>query len=574
MSLFRLRSVLIIALILLNLPYIILADPIQQGTIVLNGPRLSMYLHHLRPNTPLNGDTFVSAGLMYNVDPRLVAGIALAETQLGTDGSACTAVNNAFNWFKCLPSRTCTSSDSAQIKCQRSAYQSWDQGIQDVTKWIRRSKFYFSSGKDVTLEKIRDTYCCPTPGCDPPNFCNLNPSQGCCPWLPNVAKIYDWSVSFPNITPLPGNRADLGFNCGNGVCDQLNTSHNKVPFDLEACTPNDPCPGACSLDCRIQNQPPTITGLTPDPTSVQAGGQSMISVVASDPDDPTGDSLTYMWSVESDCGSLSSMTGKEPKVWTAPDTASTCTVSVTVTDPTGASAMQSVDIEVTLAPSTAFKVGNRIQVNTGDGSHLNVRSSPGGSAVGQQPDGTLGTVIDGPQFVDGRWWWQVDFDTGMDGWVAEDFIDTLPLPSIPLSYASFSVFNRTTPTSATGVAAGGAVSVLNRTGPSAGGAGERVATIDNLNVRNAPGLSATVLGVQPPGTLGTVIGGPVFADGFRWWRVDFDTGVDGWVVQDFLEPPLEHIQSVHTTLAVFNSTAPDAISGHTEGPVFSVDNLP
>jgi hypothetical protein len=174
---------------------------------------------------------------------------------------------------------------------------------------------------------------------------------------------------------------------------------------------------AASTSPSHPNTPPTITSLTANPMSVQVNGQSTISVMASDSD---GDPLIYSWLFT--CGALSGTTGAANKTWTAPSTAGTCTVSVTVTDPAGASALQSVDINVTPAPSTNFATDDRVQVNTGDGSNLNVRSTPNGAVVGQQPNSTLGTIIGGPVFANGIWWWHVDFDTGADGWVAEDFL--------------------------------------------------------------------------------------------------------------------------------------------------------
>lgn len=93
------------------------------------------------------------------------------------------------------------------------------------------------------------------------------------------------------------------------------------------------------------NSPPTITSFTATPLSVSVGGQSIISIEASDPDN---DPLTYAWSAT--CGALSSTTGPEDKTWTAPASSGTCTISVTVTDPFGTSATASVDVAVTAPP--------------------------------------------------------------------------------------------------------------------------------------------------------------------------------------------------------------------------------
>ena len=66
------------------------------------------------------------------------------------------------------------------------------------------------------------------------------------------------------------------------------------------------------------------------------------------------------------------------------------------------------------APSTKFKIGDRVQVT----SKANVRSAPlnTGTVSGTRPKGT---VTEGPSYWKSEWWWQIDFDSGTDGWVAE-----------------------------------------------------------------------------------------------------------------------------------------------------------
>ncbi|MCA9361368.1 metallophosphoesterase [Candidatus Kaiserbacteria bacterium] len=66
-------------------------------------------------------------------------------------------------------------------------------------------------------------------------------------------------------------------------------------------------------------------------------------------------------------------------------------------------------------------------------------------------------------------------------------------------------------------------------------AGSRVETTDILNVRDPYGLSGSLLGTQPAGAVGTVLNvSPASADGYIWIPVDFDSGVDGWVAEQFL----------------------------------------
>jgi pectate lyase len=63
---------------------------------------------------------------------------------------------------------------------------------------------------------------------------------------------------------------------------------------------------------------------------------------------------------------------------------------------------------------------------------------------------------------------------------------------------------------------------------------DRIHTTASVDVRCTPSASGILLGTQPDGSHGTIIDGPIAADGFIWWRVDYDDGPDGWSVEDFL----------------------------------------
>lgn len=89
-------------------------------------------------------------------------------------------------------------------------------------------------------------------------------------------------------------------------------------------------------------------------------------------------------------------------------------------------------------------------------------------------------------------------------------------------------------------------------------AGDRVKVTSPLNVRNAPSTAADILGTQSQGTLGTVTGGPTFANNFFWWYVNYDNIINGWSVEDNLQifseappvippPPPENLLPVTTT---------------------------
>jgi hypothetical protein len=67
------------------------------------------------------------------------------------------------------------------------------------------------------------------------------------------------------------------------------------------------------------------------------------------------------------------------------------------------------------------------------------------------------------------------------------------------------------------------------------GDGVRV-TRGPLNVRDLPSLRkpAKVLGTQPTNALGVVIDGPKRADNYNWWKINYNTGVDGWSTENYL----------------------------------------
>ncbi|MES2355275.1 MAG: fibronectin type III domain-containing protein [Pseudomonadota bacterium] len=74
--------------------------------------------------------------------------------------------------------------------------------------------------------------------------------------------------------------------------------------------------------------------------------------------------------------------------------------------------------------------------------------------------------------------------------------------------------------------------------------GNRVRVTSAANVRVIPSATITtvpatkqpnLLGTQAAGAVGSVVGGPKIADGYTWWRLDYDTGVDGWTIDSFLQ---------------------------------------
>jgi hypothetical protein len=59
---------------------------------------------------------------------------------------------------------------------------------------------------------------------------------------------------------------------------------------------------------------------------------------------------------------------------------------------------------------------------------------------------------------------------------------------------------------------------------------------ENLNLRQGPSTSETIIAKLQPGEYVEIIDGPVSADGYTWWRLNLLTGShtvsEGWAVED------------------------------------------
>ena len=179
------------------------------------------------------------------------------------------------------------------------------------------------------------------------------------------------------------------------------------------------------------------------------------------------------------------------------------------------------------------------------------------------PSGPVGTkiTINGSEFTEtGN---RVHFGKGGKDGVASSNNGTTLLFTVPssVSYCDFwtSTYSCTQPVY---IVTPGAydVSVENTNGRSATttfvvtlpstkfSIGDRIQTTANLNVRSTPSLLGTLLGTKPANSFGTVIEGPVYAEGYSWWNINYDSDPDGWSVEDYLElipppPPSSDTQS-------------------------------
>jgi len=153
-------------------------------------------------------------------------------------------------------------------------------------------------------------------------------------------------------------------------------------------------------------------------------------------------------------------------------------------------------------PTPKFKVGDHVTTTTTPPSGVNIRSTPAGTVIGQQPIGANGTVVSGPVVgPDGITYWQVSFATGPSGWVREPYLVLSTPPKFTIGEH-----------------------VVTTTTPPFG-----------VNIRSTP--AGTVIGQQPIGANGTVVSGPVVGpDGIPYWQVNFSTAPSGWVREPYLTP--------------------------------------
>src|SRR3989338_5200888 len=64
--------------------------------------------------------------------------------------------------------------------------------------------------------------------------------------------------------------------------------------------------------------------------------------------------------------------------------------------------------------------------------------------------------------------------------------------------------------------------------------GDRVKATPNLYVRATPSTSGTKVGTVPPGSLGTIVGGPTKTESSTWWQINWDRKISGWSAQPYL----------------------------------------
>lgn len=124
--------------------------------------------------------------------------------------------------------------------------------------------------------------------------------------------------------------------------------------------------------------------------------------------------------------------------------------------------------------------------------------------------GTTGEVQDNPVTADGYTWWQIEWETGTKGWSVERYLEP---------------------------GAGSDASDRSETeeAETLFEIGEEVDSTVYLNTRSAPSLDGRIRDTVSPGTTGRIQDGIVTEDGYVWWEVEWDNGITGWSVEQYLE---------------------------------------
>jgi hypothetical protein len=119
--------------------------PLEWDATSPGASQIDAYLQQKHSPMAGIGATLENLARQYNLDPRLIVAISGAES---TFGQHVCALNNAWNWFH-------------KGSCPPSTFVSYDEGLQHVTKFMRKS--YLNKGY-TTVPLIAGKYC--TSGCD------------------------------------------------------------------------------------------------------------------------------------------------------------------------------------------------------------------------------------------------------------------------------------------------------------------------------------------------------------------------------------------------------------------------
>jgi len=139
------------------------------------------------------------------------------------------------------------------------------------------------------------------------------------------------------------------------------------------------------------------------------------------------------------------------------------------------------------------------KVITNEETNLLVFPSTLATVRGTVSENTKGTLVGGPRAQGENRFWEVLFENGSYGWIHEFSL------RIDFKENNFSLTNSTPP-------------------------GTPVLVVKNTKVWSSPG-DGVLLGEIAPEAKGSVLQGPVTIDAQRWWKISFENGGEGWVLE-------------------------------------------
>lgn len=173
-------------------------------------------------------------------------------------------------------------------------------------------------------------------------------------------------------------------------------------------------------------------------------------------------------------------------------------------------------------PPPRLEVGGEGRVLPGDANNVREAANTSGAMVGQIPGGGRFRVLAGPVCSGGYNWWQVAAGD-LSGWTVEGTAGEYwvePISSVqahPIELA---------------IAPKDDVLFLNETLTP----GERARVNRGVHLRETASTSGTLIGTLDNDDVVAVLGPPVDAEGFRWWRISHERyGLTGWAVEGVME---------------------------------------
>jgi len=218
---------------------------------------------------------------------------------------------------------------------------------------------------------------------------------------------------------------------GNGTTDSTSVNPSftyQTPGSFTArltVTDDDGARDTASIVITVNSAPQTNNPPNAVITASTTSGNAPLQVnfTGSSSNDSDGQVTGYAWDFDGN-GSTDS-TATNPSF--TYQTAGNFTARLTVTDNDGATDTASVVISVDQTtppppppPSGGFEIGAQVQL---DVRRAKPRRTPDGRRVRRQLRGAPGVIVAGPATVNGVIWWEIDFDTGGDGWIRESQLE-------------------------------------------------------------------------------------------------------------------------------------------------------